>query len=213
MPVTSAKEVGRRRPLARRKPLSPKISIVIPVAVAAIILVLAGGGFAFAATQEENNSFCASCHTQPESTFYQRFQTAAPVDLASSHMLLQQNPVRCIDCHSGQGITGRISAMLVGARNAAAWFSGTAVQPAPLTVPIGDANCLKCHSAVTGQTQRSNHFHGFLARWQAADPNAANCVSCHASHTTGGQADQVFLDVNITQQVCDACHQVLREGG
>jgi nitrate/TMAO reductase-like tetraheme cytochrome c subunit len=176
MPATHAREVGRRRPVTRKKPSRPKIPIVIPIVVAAVLLVLAGGGFAFAATQEENNSFCASCHTQPESTFFQRFQAGTAVDLASSHMQLQ-TPVRCIDCHSGQGVTGRVSAMLVGAKNAAAWFSGTAVQPAPLTVAISDANCLKCHSAVTGQTDQNNHFHGFLSRWQAADPNAATCVS------------------------------------
>ena len=213
MPNTSAKEVGRRRPLSRRKPSKPKIPVIIPVAIAAAILVLAGGGFAFAATQEENNSFCASCHTQPESTFFQRFQAGTAVDLASSHMQLQQNPVRCIDCHSGDGVTGRLAAMLVGARNAAAWFSGTATQPAPLTVPIGDANCLKCHSNVTGQRDRNNHFHGFLSRWQAVDPNAATCVTCHVSHATDGQADLSFINTNVAQQVCDACHQVLREGG
>jgi len=212
MPNVSAKEVGRRRPLSRRKPAKPKTPVIIPIVIAAVILVLAGGGFAFAATQEETNSFCASCHTQPESTFFQRFTAGTAVDLASSHML-GQNPVRCIDCHSGEGVTGRISAMLVGAHNALAWFSGTATQPAPLTVPIADANCLKCHPEVTGQRTRDNHFHGFLARWQAVDPNAATCVSCHVSHTTDGQADLSFINANTAQQVCDACHQVLREGG
>jgi predicted CXXCH cytochrome family protein len=210
MPQSRAREVGRRRLPARRKPPRLKVPIIIPIVVAAVLLVLAGGGFAFAATQEENNSFCASCHTQPESTFFQRFQAAAPVDLASSHMQLQ-NPVRCIDCHSGEGVTGRIAAMLVGAKNAAAWFSGTATQPAPLTVAIGDANCLKCHSAVTGQRDQNNHFHGFLSRWQSVDPNAATCVSCHISHFTGGLASQSFLNVDTTQQVCDGCHQVLRQ--
>ena len=47
--------------------------------------IFATGGFAFAATQEQHDSFCASCHTQPESTFYQRSTAAQPADLASAH--------------------------------------------------------------------------------------------------------------------------------
>ena len=50
-----------------------------------VALVLIAGGFGFAASQETLDSFCASCHTQPESTFYQRSTDTQPVDLASYH--------------------------------------------------------------------------------------------------------------------------------
>ncbi len=40
--------------------------------LAALGIILAGSGFAFAASQESHDAFCASCHTQPESTYYQR---------------------------------------------------------------------------------------------------------------------------------------------
>jgi len=187
------------------------LAMIIPAAVLAFGLLLAVGGYAFASTQEENNSFCASCHTQPESTYYQRFQDPAAVDLASDHA--QKAATKCIDCHSGSGFGGRLSAILMGARNAAAWFSRTAVQPAPLTVPIKDGNCLKCHQDVTSQVTVNNHFHGFLSRWQAVDPNAATCVSCHPSHVTGGLADQAFIDQVRVETVCQDCHSVLGGGG
>jgi NapC/NirT cytochrome c family, N-terminal region len=192
-------------------------------------VVFTAVGFTFAANQEQHDSFCASCHTQPETTFYQNSTAAQPVDLASFHTTRQ---TRCIDCHSGAGLLGRVRAELIGARNAAKWYSGTAVQPAVLTFPIGDGNCLKCHQAVTqrgfvpqeqitvpgsqsGEGEgggRSGHWHQFMARWQAAAPNAGTCVSCHGGHTTGAAAQSGFMNAQNVQDTCNACHQVLRQG-
>jgi predicted CXXCH cytochrome family protein len=176
---------------------------------AAIVLLLAGSGLGFAASQEENDSFCASCHTQPESTYYERSLAATPVDMASSHHTTNDQNSKCIDCHSGSGITGRLAAMLLGARNAFMLFTHTATQPAPLTVPIQDENCIKCHDNISRQTDLSNHFHAFLARWQAADPKAASCVDCHSAHTTGGDAAQGYLLADRVNPICDRCHQAL----
>jgi nitrate/TMAO reductase-like tetraheme cytochrome c subunit len=84
------------------KPSSPtkKPFHFLPVlgGIVALGVILAAGGFTFAASQETHDAFCASCHTQPESTFYQRSTAAQPMDLASYHTAQQ---TRCIDCHSG----------------------------------------------------------------------------------------------------------------
>jgi len=201
---------------------------LIPVLIGAAIvgLLLAGGGFAFAATQESQDPFCASCHTQPESTFLERSQAAQAVDLASYHTTQQ---TKCIDCHSGQGVTGRVQAELLGAHNALLWYTGTAVQPAVLTTPIGDANCLKCHQDITSRGYQpkaaitvqgirsgregeggSNHWHEQLAKWQANSATAGTCISCHAGHATGGTTQNGFMNNQTVQATCDACHQVLR---
>jgi predicted CXXCH cytochrome family protein len=206
MPKSSV-VVGRKKIIKGKKRKSRRV-LVIPLAVIAVVVVFAGAGFAFAANQEEDNAFCASCHSQPESTFFQRFQAATATDLASDHYLKKQT--KCIDCHSGEGISGRLSAMMLGVRNAAYWFSGAAQQPAPLNFPIPDANCLKCHQTVTTQRNQNNHFHGFLSQWQAVDPNAATCVSCHGGHNTDGTASLAMVNETRAQQVCDACHSVLR---
>jgi predicted CXXCH cytochrome family protein len=188
------------------------IGLPIVLALLALGVLFTAGGFTFAATQEQHDSFCASCHTQPESTFYQRSTDAQPVDLASFHTT---KDTRCIDCHSGPNISGRVSAELMGAHNALAWYSGTAVQPAKLTKPIADANCLKCHAELVqvtaGRETMNNHFHAFLARWQAVDRNAGTCVSCHESHTTDGDV-QAFLNQVRTEAVCQACHNAIGEG-
>ena len=209
---------------------------LIPVILGAAVLglLLAGGGFAFAATQESHDPFCASCHTQPESIFFERSQAAQPVDLASYHTTQE---TRCIDCHSGEGVTGRVQAELMGAHNALAWYTGTAVQPAVLSQPFGDANCLKCHQDVTSRGYQpkaqiaiqgigggregfrggregeggDNHWHQLLARWQGASTSAGTCTSCHSGHATDGTPQNGFMNNQSVQATCDACHQVLRE--
>ena len=174
-----------------------------------LAIVLVVSGFTFAATKETHDSFCASCHTQPESTFYQRSVDAQPVDLASAH---KPKNTRCIDCHSGVGVVGRIQAELLGAHNALAYYTHTAVQPAKLTRAISDASCLKCHENVLTDNSFNNHFHAFLPRWQAVDPNAATCISCHGGHTTDGSAQLMYLNNSTAGKECNSCHQVLREG-
>jgi hypothetical protein len=190
----------------------------LAIAAAAVILLTAAT-FGFAATMEEKDSFCASCHTQPETTYFGRSQAAAAADLASFHHIqpptngVQNTPTRCIDCHSGSGVGGRVSVILQGAHNALAFYTRTAVQPAVLTHPIQDDNCLKCHSRVLTLTDFNNHWHNFLSRWQAADPNAAQCVTCHITHAAGGDPQIMFMSEGQTDQVCQSCHAVLRGGG
>ncbi len=204
-----------------------RLGIWVFAAALVVILAFTVGGFAFAANQETHDPFCASCHTQPESTFVQRSTTTPPVDLASYHTT-QKN--LCIDCHSGEGVAGRLQAELMGAYNAAKWFTGTAVQPAVVVFPITDSHCVKCHQDVTQQgftpqtsmtipgastggrerEGRNNHWHAFLTRWQVADPNAGSCISCHAGHATDGNTQNGFLNAQNVQATCDACHRAIR---
>ncbi len=204
----STSRTGSARPSyrkPRRRPF-PWLAVAVP---AGVLLVLVIGSFGFAASMEENDSFCASCHTQPESTFYQRSLAGKSVDLATFH---HTKSTKCIDCHSAGGVTGRAGAILLGSRNAAAYFTHTAQQPAPLTVAIGDSNCVKCHPEVTtGQPDINNHFHLFLSRWQAADPNAAGCVACHSAHTTDGDPQIGYLNAQKTETICQQCHDVMRQ--
>jgi hypothetical protein len=170
--------------------------------------------FAFARV-EEHDLFCASCHSEPEVTYVNRAQAAGAVDLASAHAMLahseaQAAPTRCIDCHSGPGAGGRLESMGLGVRDALRWVSGTAAQPAVQTVPIADANCLKCHADTSASTDFDNHAHHYLAKWQAMDAKAGACVSCHSSHTADGNAGIGFLQQQRTQAQCDLCHIALQ---
>ena len=145
-----------------------QIAIPMWMVVAGVALIAFGtSGYVVTARMEENDPFCGSCHSQPESTYVERSTAATPVDLASAHT---PQSTRCIDCHSGPGIPGRIEGMVTGAGDLAAWVTGTATQPAPLTHPITDGHCLKCHQDVPQTQDFQRHFHAFLSQWQAMDP-------------------------------------------
>jgi hypothetical protein len=173
-----------------------------------VVVVLAG--FVGMMRLEETNTFCGWCHTQPESTYLARMTATTKVDLASDHFA-KKLPTRCIDCHSGEGLTGRAQALMMGARNAFRYVTGTAIQPAKMVYPIGDANCLKCHADVMTSDDFNNHFHYFLPRWQLQSSKAASCVECHVSHNEKGDPAIGYLDQQSTQQVCQRCHNTIRE--
>jgi hypothetical protein len=73
------------------------------VVIAVLGLFLAAGGFIFAASNETHDPFCASCHTQPESTFFQRSTDAQAVDLASYHTTQKPAASTAIP---GRGLSG-----------------------------------------------------------------------------------------------------------
>ncbi len=49
---------------AKQKKSFPYLPVVL--ALIGLGVLLTAGGFTFAATQEQHDTFCASCHTQPE---------------------------------------------------------------------------------------------------------------------------------------------------
>ncbi len=160
---------------------------------------------------ENHDSFCAGCHTQPETTYVQRAQSGSATDLASFHAAAKE-PVACIDCHSGSGTMGRKDALLLGAHDLTAFVTRRYTQPAKLTHAIADENCLKCHGDIAKAQTFQNHFHALQARWQAIQPDAAaHCVDCHSSHTTDGEQQIAFLNKPRTVEQCNACHRMLSD--
>jgi predicted CXXCH cytochrome family protein len=178
--------------------------------VAAVVgIIAAAGGTAYAVQLENQDGFCASCHTQPETNYYQQTQVKDTSSLAALHA---QKSVRCIDCHSGGGPFGRVDGLSQGARDTLVYYSGHYQSPAVTTSPLGDGSCTKCHADAMGQQTFNNHFHVFLGRWQSVDPNAAHCVDCHTSHPSAAPAQQ-YLDSTAVQTVCGNCHNALGAGG
>jgi hypothetical protein len=206
----SPKRVIRR---VKRKLPQPVRKIVwwLPLVILAGVGIVATAGFMGMARLEETNTFCASCHTQPETTYLARFTASTQVDLASDHFA--KKGANCIDCHSGEGVGGRLAAEFEGAGNAIKYVTHTMTQPAKMLATMGDDHCLKCHSGVTAQRDINNHFHYFLSRWQAQSADAGHCVDCHNGHNNKGSADIGFLEQQQTEAVCQRCHTVLREGG
>ena len=197
-----------RKPAPYRFSLGKKGRLVFWGISAVFVLGLAA---MFTGTQLENhNSFCASCHTEGEQTFYNQSLAASAVDLASFHEI--KDASRCVDCHTGPGVMGRFWGLIAGSSDLVAFSSGHYPQPAVQEDPIPDQNCLKCHATIAQKQDMNNHFHVFLSKWQQSDPNAALCVGCHNGHNIKGDSKIVFLNAEDTTIICKKCHAISGEG-
>lgn len=170
------------------------------------LLALIGGGL-FAYQIETTNAGCATCHTQPETVYVDRTQ-AQPIDLASLHAA---ENLACIDCHSGAGTLDRAEAVVLGARNFITFVLGQNHHPAEMRVPFDDAGCAACHADLLTDAHSTNHYHFYLARWQALSPGqAGTCASCHHAHAAESQLGQTEPDAGAMDAVCQRCHAQAR---
>lgn len=194
------------KPLKQQKRAIPKWLLVSGMVIAAVVLILAISGTTYALHLEENDGFCASCHTEPETTFFKQSQSSPGATLAAFHAQVPNHETRCIDCHSGGGTFGRAAGLMQGQTDLLAYYSGHYRAPAVTTNPLSDDSCLKCHGDIARRGDFQNHFHRFLSQWQSIDPNAARCTTCHAAHSTTADA-QTYLTVSTVQAVCNGCHR------
>jgi nitrate/TMAO reductase-like tetraheme cytochrome c subunit len=192
---------------------SNRRNIMIAVSVIAAFVLFGFAIPAVAMQLENHDSFCASCHTEGELTFFNRSLLVADksTDLASFHAA--KHAARCIDCHTGPGLIGRFGGLMAGSTDLISYFSGHYPQPAALEAPYPDANCLKCHADLATKQDFKNHFHVFLSQWQTLDPkNAGSCVDCHASHDTTNDTNLMFLNKVKTEETCQKCHAAAGNG-
>jgi hypothetical protein len=184
------------------------------------------GGTMVVTELEKDDSFCGSCHTEPEVTYLERFASAeggGAFDLASYHhaqvesLLAPMVPnMRCVDCHQGEGLVGRTLVLSLAAYDAVKYFSGTAKQPATSSLPIQNEACLKCHEQEVKRFAElpvtpfilDNHYH-----YKYFQPNAPlmSCVGCHPGHVESSHAVGFQLR-RTTIPICEACHQFQGRG-
>ncbi|HLB65052.1 MAG TPA: hypothetical protein VJJ46_09430 [Anaerolineales bacterium] len=147
-------------------------------AAAALILLAIGVGTGLRVSRlEEHDSFCTSCHTVPEVTYFERAQAALGgqtpyADLSSAHYGRapssgEQMAIRCIDCHRGSGsLPHRAVTLTLGARDALIWVTGQSnptIEKSELIVPfLLTAACVECHLDVLLVAGFNNHFHNRL---------------------------------------------------
>jgi predicted CXXCH cytochrome family protein len=179
--------------------------IIAIIGLSAFAILTSGGALGL----ENQDSFCASCHTEPETTFFARSQKN-PTDLASAHAA---EKIACIDCHSGSGTFGRIVGLQQGARDLFNYARGDYHRPAITTNPLGDETCVKCHAQILaaregGSRAMNGHYHFYLVAWQTTDKSAAHCATCHTAHTTG-LASLKFMAQGKVGKLCEDCHTAL----
>jgi len=166
-------------------------------------------------SMENNNRFCASCHTEPESAYYARTLQVAATDLATLHT---SEGVRCIDCHSGQGSMARVVGLVdYGMRDTLAFYSGRYNSPAITTRPLDNTSCTKCHDPAVlvsqgmGEEGSRGHYHepNLHAMWQQAGGPVNRCAACHPAHPQAGSAATLFTSIEIASRGCQDCHRSL----
>ncbi len=174
--------------------------------LAAVIFILASGVYTTAVRLEANDSFCASCHVEPETTYYQA--SLNPNEATTLAVFHAGTQTRCIDCHSRRWIPGRVWAHWGGLQNLLAYRSGNYTSPSVTTRPVGEGGCTKCHSDLTWVSERPAHYHSpwLRGRWRAADGPANTCQACHPSHQPVAPADKRFMDAGHIESQCNACH-------
>jgi len=176
------------------------------LALGLLVLALAGG-VAYATRLEQNDAFCASCHTQPEAMFYERSLRAyeEPVDLASAH---RPDEVRCIDCHGGEGLVRRAQVLALAAKDALKFYSGRYQQPAMMAIILPGTACYKCHREAVDAPGFENHLHNLLY-----DPEAPSlpCVRCHLSHEPADEL-ALFVVEDVALEACEFCHLGMGRG-
>jgi hypothetical protein len=199
MPVLSRFKHAR---LARGIPLLEVVGFVLVTCVYTVGLRL-----------ESNDAFCASCHVEPETTYYQAsLKPQIANTLAAFHA--GENTL-CIDCHSRKWIPGRLWAQWGGLQNLLSYLSGSYRDPSETTRPVGDSGCSKCHSDLTWVSERPGHYHspGMRWRWRSAGGPANTCEACHPSHEPVGSLAERFMEIDLIEAKCDACHDATGIGG
>lgn len=184
------------------------------VVAVGVIAVTAGAGGAIAL--EQNDQFCASCHTEPEVTYVHQIELARRQEyartLAAFHALpgaRDTDGVRCIDCHGGVGVVGRAHGLALAVGDTVAFVTGNYEQPARMDRPLPDVACIQCHTDWAGERFFENHIH-----WQFLEegaPTDIRCVDCHVSHVEANDFER-FIRRELVFPQCEACHVHMGEG-
>jgi predicted CXXCH cytochrome family protein len=152
--------------------------------IALLLPIMALGYMVFAINrQESSDTFCVSCHTQPEQTYHRRSVEASAgafaVDLASYHY--QQirgrgGNIRCIDCHEGDhSATDRFDKWIMSAGHAIIWLqSAEDNRIEKIAITTTQIITLPTQSAGEAITKTMPP-----PVWRAASLSNDGCVSCH----------------------------------
>jgi hypothetical protein len=184
------------------------------LAALALVSVLALAAGLTVSQLEERDSFCISCHTAPEVTYYDRAQAALALsepfaDLSSAHYGMETT-FRCIDCHRGDGgLVHRITTISLGARDTVIWLSGQAdesIEKTDLVAPVLlTSACTQCHAEALLEVGFNNHFHNKLPEAYAQWRGGAQLRRPVEAPDSPEQA--LIVEPSPTEVLCVDCHR------
>jgi len=178
-----------------------RIVLISLIVAGGLGIVAAGGGLYF----ETRDSFCAACHTQPETMYYERSvdDRSGGIDLASFHHM--EDSTRCIDCHGGVGLRARLATLALAAGDTLQYATGRYQQPAMIGQPLANPNCRQCHDDAVTNQGFENHFHNLM---DDSESPLIFCAACHISHQEGDDRAFFVREEDVFPS-CNRCHAVM----
>ena len=171
---------------------------------------------------EENDAFCSACHLPSGAPLHERnradFRARPAVSLAVAHAVAgnrarEDGAFRCIDCHGGTGLAGRVRVKLLSARDAAVYVTRHFEEPRGMRWPLRDDDCRRCHATFASAASTANEweapaFHQVIVHNREL---GVDCVECHQAHPRGGLAERNFLHPDPVREQCARCHPEFEE--
>lgn len=213
---------------SRRNHQKRRLLLILLFLVGGVGLVSAGG-FAVVSALEERDSFCTSCHTIPEITYFNRAYLALdrvddPIfDLATAHYRSALNEgvdFKCITCHRGDASLGhRVSTMALAAYDTLIYLTGhenpQIEKQDTKTGWLANASCSTCHTATLLRLDGiNNHFHTYLPEARVAlDRGGLLTISdallkAATERSSGeGSGPSLTLQTISVPLLCSDCHQ------
>lgn len=184
-------------------------------------LVVAPAGWFATDVLEQDDDFCNACHLSdgvPLHTDIRRdYEERPPAALAALHAnaLLDSRPedpvFRCIDCHGGATLPGKVRVKALAAKDAFFWAIGRFEEPTHMAWPLWDEDCSQCHPGfqVKADEYEEPAFHDLAVHNVEL---GVDCVECHTSHIEGGNPAAYFLLAAAVRRQCARCHPEFEEG-
>ncbi len=198
---------------------TPRRRRLTPV-VAAAVVATASAAWVTVDLLERDNDFCNACHLEPGLPLHidirRDFDRRPAVSLAGLHAAAARDggaerDFRCIDCHGGTGVHGRLRVKGLAAKDAFWYVVGRFEEPDAMRWPLWDEDCGKCHSAFDGghaEAWRTPRFHQLPVHNVEL---GVSCVECHRTHDRGGDPNAYFLYAPWVRTQCARCHSQFEE--
>jgi hypothetical protein len=167
---------------------------------------------------EQNDDFCNACHlgsgTPLHIAIRGDFGRIPPVSLAAAHgsVPIDGRPFRCIDCHGGASLPGRVRVKTLAARDLLWYVVGHFGEPTEMQSPLWDEDCQRCHPGFdepASEAWETPRFHELPVH--NVELGIA-CVACHGSHTDDGAPEAHFLSTSAVRGQCTLCHAEFGQG-
>jgi hypothetical protein len=200
-------------------PGAPRRRRFTPVAAVAAV---AAASAAWLVTDhlERDNDFCTACHLEPGVPLHRGirrdFDRSPPASLAGLHARKARSEgegggFRCIDCHGGASLRGRMRVKALAAKDAFWYAVGCFEEPQAMRWPLWDEDCGQCHPSFDESQSKSWQSPRFHELPLHNVELGVGCVECHRSHDRGGDANAYFLRAPWVRTRCARCHSEFEE--